>query len=47
MIAYASSLDQGGPIAKSAEDYKIIFDEMKGFDQNDSTSNHEIIFEKD
>ena len=46
MIAYASSLDQGGPIATSAEDCAIIFDEMKGFDQNDSTSNHEIIFEK-
>ena len=46
MIAYASSLDQGGPIAKSAEDCAIIFDEMKGFDHNDSTSNHEIIFEK-
>ena len=46
MIAYASSLDQGGPIAKSAEDCAIIYDEMKGFDHNDSTSNHEIIFEK-
>ena len=31
---------------KSAEDCAIIFDEMKGFDHNDSTSNHEIIFEK-
>ena len=46
MIAYASSLDQGGPIGKSAEDCAVIFDEIKGFDKNDSTSNHQIDFKK-
>ena len=42
MIAYASSLDQGGPIGKSAEDCSIIFNEIKGYDENDPTSNHKI-----
>ena len=42
MIAYASSLDQGGPIGKSAEDCAILFNEIKGYDSNDSTSNHQI-----
>ena len=42
MIAYASSLDQGGPIAKSAEDCAILYNEIKGFDKNDPTSNHEV-----
>ena len=41
MIAYASSLDQGGPIAKSAEDCAILYNEIRGFDKNDPTSNHE------
>jgi len=39
MIAYASSLDQGGPIGKSAEDCLHIYNEIKGFDLNDPTSN--------
>ena len=39
MIAYASSLDQGGPIGKSAEDCLYIYNEMKGYDINDPTSN--------
>ena len=42
MIAYASSLDQGGPIAKSAEDCALLFDEIKGYDTNDPTSNYKI-----
>ena len=46
MIAYASSLDQGGPIAKSAEDCALLFNEMKGYDSNDPTSNYEIKEEK-
>ncbi len=46
MIAYASSLDQGGPIGKSAEDCAVIFNEIKGFDKNDSTSNHQVTFKK-
>lgn len=38
MIAFASSLDQGGPITKSAEDAAIMLNAMSGFDANDSTS---------
>jgi aspartyl-tRNA(Asn)/glutamyl-tRNA(Gln) amidotransferase subunit A len=38
MIAFASSLDQGGPLAKTAEDLAIILNVMAGFDKNDSTS---------
>lgn len=38
MIAYASSLDQGGPIAKTAEDCAMLLTAMAGFDTRDSTS---------
>lgn len=38
MIAYASSLDQGGPIARTAEDCALLLNEMTGFDPKDSTS---------
>ncbi|MBS1187347.1 MAG: gatA [Burkholderiaceae bacterium] len=38
MIAYASSLDQGGPMAKTAEDCAILLNAMAGFDLRDSTS---------
>ena len=38
MIAFASSLDQGGPMAKSAEDLAILLEAMAGFDAKDSTS---------
>ena len=38
MIAYASSLDQGGPMARSAEDAAIMLQIMAGFDDQDSTS---------
>ncbi len=38
MIAYASSLDQGGPMAKSAEDLALMLNVMAGFDARDSTS---------
>ncbi|MBF6648112.1 Asp-tRNA(Asn)/Glu-tRNA(Gln) amidotransferase subunit GatA [Methylobacter sp. BlB1] len=38
MIAYASSLDQGGPMARSAEDAAIMLQVMAGFDERDSTS---------
>jgi aspartyl-tRNA(Asn)/glutamyl-tRNA(Gln) amidotransferase subunit A len=38
MIAYASSLDQGGPMARSAEDCVILLQAMAGFDDKDSTS---------
>ncbi|WP_034298285.1 Asp-tRNA(Asn)/Glu-tRNA(Gln) amidotransferase subunit GatA [Herbaspirillum sp. RV1423] len=38
MIAFASSLDQGGPIAKTAEDCGLLLNAMTGFDPRDSTS---------
>jgi aspartyl-tRNA(Asn)/glutamyl-tRNA(Gln) amidotransferase subunit A len=38
MIAFASSLDQGGPMAKSAEDCALLLNGMAGFDPRDSTS---------
>ena len=38
MIAYASSLDQGGPMARTAEDCALLLGAMAGFDQRDSTS---------
>jgi len=38
MIAFASSLDQGGPMARSAEDAAALMQAMAGFDRRDSTS---------
>jgi len=38
MIAFASSLDQGGPMARSAEDLALLLEGMAGFDWRDSTS---------
>ncbi|EXJ17242.1 Asp-tRNA(Asn)/Glu-tRNA(Gln) amidotransferase subunit GatA [Imhoffiella purpurea] len=38
MIAFASSLDQAGVMARSAADAAFILDEMAGFDSRDSTS---------
>jgi aspartyl-tRNA(Asn)/glutamyl-tRNA(Gln) amidotransferase subunit A len=38
MIAFASSLDQAGPIARSAEDCALLLQAMSGFDPRDSTS---------
>jgi aspartyl-tRNA(Asn)/glutamyl-tRNA(Gln) amidotransferase subunit A len=38
MIAFASSLDQGGPMAVSAEDCAWLLNAMAGFDEMDSTS---------
>jgi len=38
MIAFASSLDQGGPMARSAEDCGLLLNTMAGFDERDSTS---------
>ncbi|VXD01449.1 Glutamyl-tRNA(Gln) amidotransferase subunit A [Pseudomonas sp. 9AZ] len=37
MIAYASSLDQGGPLARTAEDCALMLQAMAGFDAKDST----------
>ena len=38
MIAFASSLDQAGPMAASAEDCALLLGAMAGFDERDSTS---------
>jgi aspartyl-tRNA(Asn)/glutamyl-tRNA(Gln) amidotransferase subunit A len=38
MIAFASSLDQGGVFTTSAQDAALVLREMAGFDPNDSTS---------
>ncbi|MBR7782259.1 Asp-tRNA(Asn)/Glu-tRNA(Gln) amidotransferase subunit GatA [Undibacterium luofuense] len=38
MIAFASSLDQGGPMAQTAEDCGLLLNAMVGFDEKDSTS---------
>jgi aspartyl-tRNA(Asn)/glutamyl-tRNA(Gln) amidotransferase subunit A len=37
MIAFASSLDQAGPMTRSAEDAALMLNAMAGFDQRDST----------
>jgi aspartyl-tRNA(Asn)/glutamyl-tRNA(Gln) amidotransferase subunit A len=38
MVAFASSLDQGGLITQSAEDAALLLGAMAGFDERDSTS---------
>jgi len=38
MIAFASSLDQGGPMTQTAEDAALLMNTMAGFDAKDSTS---------
>ena len=38
MVAFASSLDQGGVLARSAEDAAIVLQAMSGFDPKDATS---------
>jgi len=38
MVAFASSLDQAGPMARSAEDLSLLLNAMAGFDARDSTS---------
>ena len=38
MIAYASSLDQGGPITQTAQDAALLLAAMSGFDPKDATS---------
>jgi len=37
MVAFASSLDQAGPIARSAEDCAILLNSMSGYDSKDTT----------
>ena len=43
MIAFASSLDQGGVIARTAQDSALILETMAGFDPNDSTSLNQAV----
>ena len=38
MVAFASSLDQAGPLARTAEDCAILLNKMSGHDTNDTTS---------
>jgi len=38
MIAFASSLDQGGPMVRTSEDAALLLNVMAGFDARDSTS---------
>ena len=38
MVAFGSSLDQAGPIARNAQDLIELLDPMSGFDERDSTS---------
>jgi aspartyl-tRNA(Asn)/glutamyl-tRNA(Gln) amidotransferase subunit A len=38
MIAFASSLDQAGPLARSAQDCALLLSTMSGYDERDSTS---------
>jgi len=43
MIAYASSLDQGGPMTQTAEDAALMLQAMAGFDTKDSTSAEQAV----
>ncbi|MCU7842618.1 MAG: Asp-tRNA(Asn)/Glu-tRNA(Gln) amidotransferase subunit GatA [Candidatus Thiodiazotropha sp. (ex Monitilora ramsayi)] len=43
MIAFASSLDQAGPMTHSAEDAALLLQTMAGFDEKDSTSANEPV----
>lgn len=43
MIAFASSLDQGGPMAHTAEDCALLMNLMAGFDPKDSTSTETVV----
>lgn len=43
MIAFASSLDQGGPFARSAEDLALLMNAMASYDSQDSTSINQTV----
>ena len=43
MIAFASSLDQAGPMARTAEDCAILLNEMCSHDEKDTTSLDETV----
>ena len=40
IVAFASSLDQAGPMTKTVEDCALMLEAMAGFDEKDSTSNN-------
>ncbi|HEX5355770.1 MAG TPA: Asp-tRNA(Asn)/Glu-tRNA(Gln) amidotransferase subunit GatA [Aquabacterium sp.] len=43
MIAFASSLDQAGPMARNAEDCALLLQAMSGFDERDATSAQQAV----
>ncbi len=43
MIAFASSLDQAGPMARTAEDCALLLQAMSGFDEHDATSAQQAV----
>ena len=43
MIAFASSLDQAGPMSQTAEDAALLLNGMAGFDEKDSTSVNQAV----
>ncbi|MBR4224357.1 MAG: Asp-tRNA(Asn)/Glu-tRNA(Gln) amidotransferase subunit GatA, partial [Oscillospiraceae bacterium] len=43
LVAFASSFDQIGPIARSAEDCGIILNAISGYDPHDGTSSHNAV----
>ncbi len=43
MIAFASSLDQAGPMARTAEDCALMLQAMSGFDERDATSAQQAV----
>ncbi|WP_218814743.1 Asp-tRNA(Asn)/Glu-tRNA(Gln) amidotransferase subunit GatA [Rickettsiella endosymbiont of Dermanyssus gallinae] len=43
LVAFASSLDQAGPMTQTAEDAALLMNAMAGFDKKDSTSMNEPV----
>ena len=43
IVAFASSLDQAGPMTRTVKDAAIMLEAMAGFDENDSTSSQNVI----
>ncbi len=43
IVAFASSLDQAGPMARSVEDCAVLLQAMSGFDARDSTSAERVV----
>ncbi len=43
IIAFASSLDQVGPLTKTVEDNALLLEVLSGYDQHDETSSHEKV----